>query len=265
MPENPENLIQANRPMMDSTAWTKWPNTGRTRIKVCGLRDESAIEAAVACGVDAVGFVCYPPSPRAVTVAQAAQWAAQLPAFVTPVVLLVDPSPEQLEEVMAAIPQVCVQFHGHQSPAQCQQLARGRPFLSALRIPADAQPGFCNWEQVAHDYAACAAWLLDTHVPGYGGQGQTFNWNVLPRHCQASLMLAGGLTPANVAQAVARLWTITPYPAVDVSSGVESSPGVKDRAKIAAFVHAVRGADIEYQNQNQNQNERDRHATPRVD
>jgi phosphoribosylanthranilate isomerase len=215
----------------------------RTRIKVCGITDLSALDTAVSCGVDAVGFVCYPPSPRAVKLDQAARWAAQLPAFVTPVVLLVNPSSQKVQEVIQAIPQVCLQFHGDQSPAQCQALAAGRPFLSALRIPADAPPGSLDWSQITQDYAACAGWLLDTHVATYGGQGQCFNWAVLPAQCQASLILAGGLNVHNVGQAVAQLRTITPYPAVDVSSGVESTPGIKDPVKIAAFVQAVRTAD----------------------
>ncbi len=215
----------------------------RTRIKVCGITSASALDTAVACGVDAVGFVCYAPSPRAIKLDQAARWATQLPAFVTPVVLLVNPCAQEVQAVIEAIPQVCLQFHGDQSPAECQVLAAGRPFLSALRIPPDAQPGSLDWPQIAQDYAACAGCLLDTHVSTYGGQGQCFNWAVLPVQCAVSLILAGGLNVHNVAQAVAQLRAITPYPAVDVSSGVESETGIKDPVKIAAFVQAVRTAD----------------------
>lgn len=206
------------------------------------------MEAAVDAGADAVGFVLYPPSPRAVTPGLAAQLARLLPAFVTPVVLFVEPSVDEIEEVLGAIPNASVQFHGREPHAFCEQWSRatGRPYLRAVPIPAQdaASVDLVQWFD---DYPSASALVLDTQSGGHGGSGQTFDWNAiawsrLPPDVRGRIVLSGGLCAANVAEAI-RL--VRPF-AVDVSSGVESARrGHKDARKIREFVAAVRSADLE--------------------
>ncbi len=215
----------------------------RTRIKICGLTREQDVDAAVAAGADAVGFVLYAKSPRHVSADRAAQLAQRLPPFVTPVLLFVN---EPLEGVRAACernPQALLQFHGDETPDYCRQATGGtRPFLRAARIPLDAAEPF-DLLKFAADYPQAQALLLDAHVEGYGGAGRTFPWSRLPPSASFHAVLSGGLTPANVADGIVQVRPRFRTLAVDVSSGVEASKGVKDAAKIHQFVAAVRSAD----------------------
>ena len=216
----------------------------RTRIKICGLTREEDVDAAVAAGADAVGFVLYEPSPRYVSAARAAELAARLPAYVTPVLLFVNASAAQVAEACALLPTALLQFHGDESPADC--LRHGRPFVRAARIPLDAPENgddSFNLVKYAHDFNAAQAILLDAHVDGFGGGGKTFNWSLLPPNVNAHLVLSGGLTPANVTDGILQVRPRCKTLAVDVSSGVEVSKGIKSADKIKQFVAAVRAAD----------------------
>ena len=216
----------------------------RTRIKICGLTREEDVDAAVAAGADAVGFVLYEPSARYVTAARAAELAARLPAYVTPVLLFVNASAAQVAAACALLPTALLQFHGDESPADC--LSHGRPFVRAARIPLDAPENgddSFNLVKYAHDFNAAQAILLDAHVDGFGGGGKTFNWSLLPPNVNAHLVLSGGLTPANVTDGILQVRPRCKTLAVDVSSGVEVSKGIKSAEKIKQFVAAVRAAD----------------------
>ena len=216
----------------------------RTRIKICGLTREQDVDAAVEAGADAIGFVLYDKSPRYVSPARAAELARRLPAFVTPVLLFVN---APAADVMAAgdrIPGAWVQFHGDETPADCLAATGGgqRPFLRAARIPLDAAGTF-DLLAFASDFSRAQAILLDAHVEGYGGGGKAFNWSLLPPNVNAHLVLSGGLTPANVGDGITQVRPRCATLAVDVSSGVEVSKGIKDATQIHQFVAAVRAAD----------------------
>ncbi|MBI2728627.1 MAG: phosphoribosylanthranilate isomerase [Polaromonas sp.] len=216
----------------------------RTRIKICGLTREEDVDAAAAAGADAVGFVMYGPSPRHVTVERASRLASRLPPFVTPVLLFVNAELADIQAACEKIPNVLVQFHGDETPEQCIRAAR--PFLRAARIPLDeADQGF-NLVKYAEDFKAAQAILLDAHVQGYGGGGKTFNWSLLPPNVSAHLVLSGGLTPANVGDGILQVRPRCKTLAVDVSSGVEISKGIKSADKINQFVAAVRAADEQF-------------------
>ena len=216
----------------------------RTRIKMCGFTREADVDTAVALGVDAIGFVLYPPSPRAVSIERAAELAARLPAFVTPVLLFVNERPERVQAACAAVPGALLQFHGDESPEDCQACSQltGRAHLKAARIPLQAAASFDLLQFVQHHHKAQAI-LLDAQVEGFGGGGQVFNWSLLPPNVNAHLVLSGGLTPANVADGMALLRSRARSLAVDVSSGIESGKGLKDAEKMQQFVAAVRSAD----------------------
>ncbi len=215
-----------------------------TPIKVCGLTREQDVDAAVQAGVQAIGFVLYPPSPRQVSAARAAELAKRLPAFVTPVLLFVNETPETIAQACAQVPGAWLQFHGDETPAQCQAIAQGlgRRWLRAARIPLDTQTPF-DLVKYAQDYKDAQALLLDAHIEGYGGGGKAFNWSQLPPNVNAHLVLSGGLTPANVADGIRSLRGRGRTLAVDVSSGVESAKGIKDAALIRDFVRAVRSTE----------------------
>jgi phosphoribosylanthranilate isomerase len=222
----------------------------RTRIKICGLTREQDIDTAVAAGVDAIGFVMYAPSPRAVTVERAAELALRLPAFVTPVLLFVNENPEAIAHACMHVPGAWLQFHGDETPDQCRKIARtlGRRWIRAARIPLETPAGEAPFDllKYAQDYSDAQAVLLDAYVEGYGGSGKTFNWSQLPPNVNAHLVLSGGLNAANVTDGIRALRDRGLSLAVDVSSGVESAKGIKDAAKIQAFVRAVRAADAEH-------------------
>lgn len=219
-------------------------NAHRTRIKICGLTREADVDAAVHAGADAVGFVLYEHSPRHVSVERAGELAARLPPFVTPVLLFVNASPAHIQRGCDAVPQALLQFHGDESPADCQ--AAGRPYLRAARIPTGAAGAGFDLLKYASDHSAAQAILLDALVDGYGGGGQSFDWTAFPwshplLNASSRLVLSGGLTPANVTDGITR---VRPW-AVDVSSGVEAAKGIKDPVKMLAFVAAVRAADAQ--------------------
>lgn len=204
----------------------------RTRIKICGLTRVEDVRAAVAAGADAIGFVFYPPSPRAVSIEQARELCAELPPFVTSVGLFVNEEPARVREVLAEVPLSLLQFHGEEDAAYCESF--GRAWMKAARVRA----GFDLLNYAAR-FPGAAGLLVDAWVEGYGGGGEVFDWSLLPETFPVPLVLAGGLNPGNVAQAVR---TVQPW-AVDVSSGVEAAKGIKDRALIEAFVAGVREAD----------------------
>lgn len=200
------------------------------RSKICGItRIEDAL-AAVEAGADAIGLVFYAKSPRAVTLQQARAIIAALPPFVTTVGLFVDASRCELGEILDAVPLDLLQFHGDEAPAACE--GYHRPYIKALRV----KPGDDIAAQVAL-YQNASGVLLDTYVPGIpGGTGEAFDWSLVPEGLSKPIVLAGGLTAENVAQAIAR---VRPY-AVDVSGGVEIAKGIKDAEKIHSFMQAVR-------------------------
>jgi phosphoribosylanthranilate isomerase len=204
----------------------------RTRIKICGLTREADIDAAVEAGADAVGFVLYDKSPRFVTQARAAELARRLPPFVMPVGLFVNARDAEVDAACAAIPQLLLQFHGDETPAQCGRAAR--PFLRAARIV----PGF-DLLDFATRFAHAQALLLDAHVEGYGGGGKVFDWSLIHSAVPLPVVLSGGLHAGNVIHGI---HTLRPW-AVDVSSGVESAKGIKDAHAIRRFCDAVREAD----------------------
>ena len=218
----------------------------RTRIKICGLTREQDVDAAVAAGADAVGFVLYEQSPRFVPAQRAAELARRLPPFVTPVLLLVNARVEAIRAACELIPNATLQFHGDETPAQCQQAAGVRPFLRAARIPLGAAGRGFDLVKYALDYSAAQAILLDAHVEGFGGGGKAFDWSLLPPSVDSHLVLSGGLTPANVTDGIRQLRPRCKALAVDVSSGVELAKGVKDATKINQFVAAVRAADAQF-------------------
>ena len=219
----------------------------RTRIKICGLTRESDVDAAVAAGVDAIGFVLYEKSARHVSVARAAELARRLPPFVTPVLLFVNESTPKIIASCASVTGAIAQFHGDESPADCWAATEQgkRPYLRAARIPlGDAGLNF-DLLKFAQDYSQAQAILLDAHVDGYGGGGQTFNWSLLPPNVNAHLVLSGGLNAANVIDGITQVRPRCTTLSIDVSSGVELSgqKGIKDTEKIHRFVAAVRQAD----------------------
>ncbi len=204
----------------------------RTRIKICGLTREADVDDAIDAGADALGFVLYPKSPRAVTLARAAELASRLPPFATPVLLFVNASPSEVRAATEVLPQALLQFHGDETPEQCQ--AAGRPYLRAARMA----PGV-DLQEFASRFRSAAGLLLDTHVEAYGGSGKVFDWSLIPPSVPLPVVLSGGLSPANVTDGVLR---VRPW-AVDVSSGVESAKGIKNAALMRRFCKAVRDAD----------------------
>ena len=207
----------------------------RTRVKICGItRPEDALAAARA-GADAIGLVFYAKSPRAVTMAEAQGVLRALPPFVTTVGLFVDAVPDDIREVLQSVSLDLLQFHGNEAPGQCRMY--GRPYVKAVRMRETT-----DLTAVARSYHDAAGLLVDTYVEGMpGGTGRAFDWSRLPSSLSRPLILAGGLTPDNVAEAVGR---VRPW-AVDVSGGVESAPGVKDAARIEAFIRGVNSVRLD--------------------
>lgn len=201
----------------------------RTRVKICGItRVEDAL-AVVSHGADAIGLVFYAPSPRNVSIAQAQAIVASLPPFVTTVGLFVNAGTAYIQQVLAQVPLNCVQFHGDETAAECEQI--NMPYYKAIRVKPDT-----NLLQYATEFKRAQALLLDAYSEAaVGGTGLTFDWNLIPSNLSKPVILAGGLTPDNVGLAIN---SVNPY-AVDVSGGVELSKGVKDDHKIAAFMRVV--------------------------
>lgn len=206
-----------------------------TRIKICGITREQDLHAAVAAGADALGFVFYAKSPRNIDIRQAAELLAVLPPFVTSVGLFVDPTAEGVREVLGQAPLDVLQFHGDETPEFCAQF--GRPYLKAIRV----RPGV-DLIECATRYADAQGLLLDAYVDGVqGGTGELFDWALIPRQLSLPVILSGGLHAGNVAAAMR---AVRPY-AVDVSSGVEAAKGIKDGAKIVAFIKEVKQIDVQ--------------------
>ena len=205
----------------------------RTRVKICGLTRESDLAAAAAAGTDAIGLVFYAPSPRAVETEQARTLLEVLPAFVTSVGLFVNAEPDLVRSVLARVPLDSLQFHGEEPPDYCG--AFHRPWIKAVRM----RPG-ADLKALVERYGGAKGLLLDTYDPtAAGGTGRRFDWDLVPEWLAPRIILAGGLNPGNAAEAVRRL---RPY-ALDVSGGVESAKGVKDRGKMEAFIQGVKDGD----------------------
>ncbi len=205
----------------------------RTRIKICGLTRAADAQAAVQAGADAVGLVFYPPSPRAVDLEQARAVVAAIPAFVTVTALFVNPVADEVQKVLDSVRIDLIQFHGDEEDDFCSQF--NRPYIKAVRV-----------RQASDVVASCMrfpgalAILLDSYKPGVpGGTGESFDWSLVPAELSKPIILAGGLNPGNVAQAIRQ---VRPF-AVDVSGGVEAGKGIKDHGKVNEFIKEVFRAD----------------------
>ena len=206
----------------------------RTRTKICGITRTQDIDAAVTAGVDAIGFVFYAPSPRSVTVEHAKELLKHVPAYVQTVGLFVNATGDEIEQVLETVSLDLLQFHGDESPEQCQQIAQqtGRRWYKAIQM----QPDLNVIETIkSYQYVGASAVLLDAWHPELkGGTGQQFDWSQFPK-LDIALILAGGLTPDNIEQAI----NTTQAFAVDVSGGVESAKGIKDQQRIEQFMQGV--------------------------
>lgn len=205
----------------------------RTRVKICGITRIQDAHAVVDAGADALGLVFYPNSPRHVTPALGRRIANSVAPFVTVTGLFVNASADQVREVLATVPLGLLQFHGQETNEQCKCF--GRPFIKSIPMKPETDLSF-----LYEAYPDAAGLLLDAWQPEtHGGGGITFDWNQVPEELQHPLVLAGGLTPENVATAIR---TLRPY-AVDVSSGVESARGIKSSEKIELFMREVRDCE----------------------
>lgn len=205
----------------------------RTRVKICGITRAGDVLAAAEAGADALGLVFYPPSPRFLSLEQARRLRRAMPPFVTAVALFVNPSIEEVEGVLERVRPDALQFHGEETPGFCERF--GLPYYKACRV----RPGV-DLLEYWRPFSGASGWLADAYVEGYGGAGASFDWSMVPARRERPLILSGGLTRDNVRQAIRAL---RPW-AVDVSSGVESAKGIKDAARIAAFIEEVRNADV---------------------
>jgi phosphoribosylanthranilate isomerase len=204
----------------------------RTRVKICGITRAPDVEAVAAAGADAFGLVFYPPSPRCLTPERARMLRRAAPAFLSAVALFVNASRDEVMRVIDIVRPDALQFHGEERPQFCEQF--GVPWIKACRVRQGV-----DLLEYLRPFSGAAAWLLDSHVEGYGGAGERFDWALVPPRLERPLVLSGGLSQENVREAIR---AVHPW-AVDVSSGVEAAKGVKDPAKIAAFVIEVRNAD----------------------
>jgi phosphoribosylanthranilate isomerase len=222
----------------------------KTRTKICGITRLEDLRAVVDAGADALGFVFYPPSPRYLTPEGAAPLISAMPPFVTSVGLFVNASLEELQAVIKLAPIQLLQFHGDESAQECHRLASAvnRPFIRAFRVKPDTSAA--DLLECEAEYQAASplfqGLLLDTFVDSFGGSGKVFDWSLIPKELAPRVVLSGGLSVQNATDAVVG---VRPF-AVDISSGVELSKGVKDAAKVQAFVQAVRLADSMQDNQN---------------
>jgi phosphoribosylanthranilate isomerase len=199
-----------------------------TRIKICGIKHLDDALKAIECGADAIGLIFVEKSPRYVSLTDASIIAESLPPFVTVVGLFMDATEQAVREAIKVVPLNLLQFHGNESPEFCEQFEM--PYIKVLRMRENV-----NVVAFAQEYTGASGILLDTYSKEGGGSGQTFDWNLIPNDVPLPLILAGGLNPENVALAVE---TVKPY-AVDVSSGVESEPAIKDHVKIEQFIKEV--------------------------
>lgn len=205
-------------------------NQGRVRIKMCGMTREQDIDYAVSIGVDAIGIIFYPGSTRYVTIKQAKSIVGKIPAFVDVVAVVVNPSVTDMDNIINEIPIQWIQFHGDESPEFCIRF--NKPYIKS--VPASST-GIIDQSMAL--YANASAVLLDTPSVQRGGAGLAFDWSVIPEKRKKPVILAGGLDARNVEYAVS---LVKPY-AVDVCSGIEASPGIKDHLQMLEFVNALRG------------------------
>jgi phosphoribosylanthranilate isomerase len=208
----------------------------RTRVKICGITRPGDARAAAEAGADAIGLVFYPPSPRFLSVERAVEIRDALPPFVPAVALFVNADAPQVAQVLGRVRPAMLQFHGEETPQFCASF--GLPYLKACRVRSGVSAGV-DLLKYLRPFSGAAGWLLDSHVEEYGGIGERFDWSLVPAGLERPLVLSGGLAPENVGEAIRR---VRPW-AVDVSSGVESAKGIKDAARIAAFIAEVRNAD----------------------
>jgi phosphoribosylanthranilate isomerase len=202
-------------------------------VKICGITRAADAIAAAKAGADAIGLVFYPPSPRFLSVERAREIRDALPPFVQTVALFVNADAAQVAQVIGRVHPAMLQFHGDEPPQFCAQF--GLPYVKACRVKAGVDA-----LEYLRPFSGAAAWLFDSFVPEYGGVGESFDWSLLPAARERPFILSGGLARENVAEAIRR---VRPW-GVDVSSGVESAKGIKDGAKIAAFIAEVRNADV---------------------
>ena len=201
----------------------------RTRVKICGITRAEDAQAAARLGADAIGLVFHDASPRNVTIEQAQALLQHLPPFVTRVGLFVDADPGRIEQIINTVPLDLLQFHGNERATDCVRF--GKPYIKAIRMKAGL-----SLRQEIKGYSDAAGILLDTYSnSAAGGSGDTFDWTQVPPGLECPIILAGGLSPENVAAAIQQ---VAPY-AVDVSSGVESSKGIKNAEKMSAFINEV--------------------------
>ena len=211
----------------------KFRSVNRTRVKICGITQLEDAKCAIASGADALGFVFYAPSPRYVSPEKAAEIIRQLPAFVTTTALFVNETQENVDRILQETRIDLLQFHGDELPEFCIEF--DRPYIKALRMKPDL-----DLTVEAKKYSSAQALLLDAYRPGIpGGTGEVFDWDRIPAKHPTEIILAGGLTAENVAQAVS---AVAPY-AVDVSGGVEKSKGIKDADKVEKFINEVTRAN----------------------
>ena len=218
-------------------------SSARTRIKICGLTRAQDVRACTQNGADALGFVFYPPSKRFVSAVHAAELCSDLPAFISTVALFVNPEPQAVKEVIHTLRPSLLQFHGDEDPSFCASF--GLPYLKAFRVGGPGLDTALNVANTCQAFSQAAGWLFDSYTPAFGGSGQGFDHALLSELSRAEvftrpMILSGGLHAQNAGVAVQAL---TPW-AVDVSSGVEESPGVKSAQKIHEFVRAVQQASV---------------------
>jgi phosphoribosylanthranilate isomerase len=205
----------------------------RTRVKICGITRVEDARAVVEAGVDAIGLVFYGPSPRNVTIEQAKEIAASVPAFVSVVALFVDPTPQEVQDVLNSVRIDLLQFHGDEEDGFCSQFQH--PYIKAIRVRQASDVVASSLR-----FPNAVGVLLDSYKPGVpGGTGETFDWSLIPSQTNNPIILAGGLNPENVSIAVN---DVQPF-AVDVSGGVEASKGVKDPVKVKQFLNEVYRVD----------------------
>jgi phosphoribosylanthranilate isomerase len=208
----------------------------RTRVKICGITREEDLRAAAEAGADAIGLNFYPPSPRFLSVARARSLREAAPPFVSCVAVFVNAPEADVRRVLHEVRPDALQFHGEETPAFCASF--GVPYTKTCRVRSGVSQGV-DLLEYWRPFSSASGWLADAYVEEYGGTGKRFDWSQVPRKLDRPLILSGGLTSANVGEAIRAL---RPW-AVDVASGVESAKGIKDAAKIAAFITEVRNAD----------------------